>query len=249
MLLSLLLHGAVAAPYLTWAMQEPVEVPGDEGPEDAPVGDGGNGKPVAAPMLAPSVPVSISMYVEPTPAPATESPPAKSAPTQTSSGSSNSSAGSSSSSNQSTDPRVNREWGDGSASNDQGSGGSSPGNKSSCDPHEDITKIGTQHWRVNRDLVDYYASHLRELDRQASTATHRGPDGKPDGFRVYLPRCSILRQGGLRNGDVVHTVNGHKVTNVANAVTTYLKVRKQRDIEVEITRKSGKKVTLRYRLK
>ena len=90
--------------------------------------------------------------------------------------------------------------------------------------------------------------HLRELEKQAGVAIHKGEDGKRDGARLYLPRCSILRQAGFRGGDVVHSVNGHKVTTIANGVKTYAKVRKDNTLKVNVTRKNGKHLTLTYKL-
>ena len=77
------------------------------------------------------------------------------------------------------------------------SGSPAPGPKNSCEPTDQIVKVKSHHSRVGRDLVDYYATHLRELDRQLSASTHRGEDGKPDGMILYLPRCSLLRHVGL----------------------------------------------------
>ena len=53
---------------------------------------------------------------------------------------------------------------------------------------------------------------------------------------------------GCGGGDVVHAVNGHKVTTIANGVKTYAKVRNDRVLKVELTRKNGKSLTLTYKL-
>lgn len=248
LLLSSLVHGAIAAPYIAWSLTEPPITAGEDGPEGEKVGDGavGDGGAPSEPTLTPPAPVNISMYVEPIAAP---SPPAETAPQPTQA----STPKPTQSSSGRTSSRPTRGSGEGTTpgqeTNSGVEGSPAPGPTNNCDPVDSITKIGTKHWRVDRELVDYYASHLRELDRQASTSTHRDEAGKPDGILIYLPRCSIIRHGGLRNGDVIHTVNGRKVSNVANAVTTYLAVRKDKNISVLITRKNGKQVTLKYRLK
>lgn len=243
LLLSLLVHASAAAPYLTWAFTEPPEVSGEGGPEDRAVGDGavGDGAPMPA-MQSPPVPVQISMYVEaapapiePPPRPTTKTDPPQSASTQ----------GSSQADRRGTE-EVEKP---GKPDNSGVAGSPAPGKKSACDPDDRIVKLGSHHWRIERDLVDYYASHLRELDRQASSSSHKNEAGKADGVLIYLTKCSILRHGGMRNGDIIHTVNGRKVTNIANAVTTYLALRKERNLTVEITRRNGKQVTHKYRLK
>ena len=248
-LLSTLLHGAVATPYLTWAMVEPPPASGEGGPEDGSVGDGliGDGGPAGAaePLLAPPAPVNISMYIEPT-APPTPTPspePIRTTPTTSSSGAS--SSGSSGGTGTGTGTGTT----EGEEDNSGVVGSPAPGKKNNCEPTDQIVKIKSHTWRVDRDLVDYYASHLRALDRQVSASTHKGDDGKPDGIIIYLPRCSLLRHGGLRNGDIIHTVNGRKVTNIANAITTYLAIRKDRKVEVLMSRRNGKTVTQTYRLR
>lgn len=49
---------------------------------------------------------------------------------------------------------------------------------------------------IDRDLIEHYATNMFELKKLGSVWTHKGPDGKLDGFRVGLARCSVLRQGG-----------------------------------------------------
>jgi hypothetical protein len=245
-LLSALLHGAVATPYLTWAAHQPPPASGEGGPNDSSVGDGliGDGGPASAaePLLAPPVPVNISMYVEPTAPPTPSTVPPETTPTTKTT----SSASGSSGSGQTGSGTGTKE---GAEDNSGVVGSPAPGKKNNCEPTEQIVKIKSHTWRVDRDLVDYYASHLRELDRQVSASAHKDDDGKTDGIIIYLPRCSLLRHGGLRNGDIIHTVNGRKVTNIANAVTTYLAVRKDRRIDVVMSRRNGKTVTQTYRLK
>ncbi len=240
--LSVLVHGAVATPYIAWEILKPPEIPGEGGPEDAEMGDGevGDGAP-AEPMLTPPAPVSISMYVEPIAAPVVESAPSPPPTRPTTPTNQPDTPTDQPSNGEGTNP--------GNSDNSGVEGSPPPGKKNNCDPIDEIVKLGSHHWRVDRELVDYYATHLRELDRQLSASTHRGDDGKADGMLIYLPRCSVLRHGGLRNGDVIHTVNERKVSNIANAVTTYLLIRKQRNILVELTRKNGKQVTMKYRLK
>lgn len=248
--LSALLHGAVATPYLTGALNAPPPLSGEGGPESENVGDGliGDGGPAGAdePLLTPSIPVHISMYVEPTAPPTPSSEPVETAPTTTSDRSSGSS---SSGRSGGTGAGAGTGTTEGAEDNSGVVGTPAPGKKNNCEPTDQIVKLKSHTWRVDRDLVDYYASHLRELDRQVSASTHRDDEDKPDGIIIYLPRCSLLRHGGLRNGDIIHTVNGRKVTNIANAITTYLAVRKDKRIDVVMSRRNGKTVTQTYRLK
>ena len=110
-------------------------------------------------------------------------------------------------------------------------------------------QLNAAKWRVERDLVDYYATHLRELDRQAGVGMHKNEAGETDGARMYLPRCSVLRQAGIKNGDIIHTINGRKVTSVGEAIAAYLVLRHEDNLHVALTRKTGEQLTLHYRMK
>lgn len=225
-----------------------LDTPGDEGPEDAPLGnDGGE-------LVSLSTPVQVSIYKAPSKpkavAPVASAEPAASEPPAAAGagageavvaetgGAEGGPAG------EATDyvapTRTLRE----------GVQGKPPrGKKKPCETIEEIVSLGDDKWRVERDLLDWYATHLRELEKQVAVSSHRGDDGKRDGARLYLPRCSLLKQGGFQNGDVVHTVNGRKLNTVAQGVAAYLAVRNDRSLTVELTRKDGTQRTQYYRLK
>ncbi len=241
LLFSATLHLGVAAPYLVYReLTLDLDTPGEGGTEAGPVGNGGTE------LLEPPGPVSISIYQSKK----TGKPSRPSAPTSVP----NSSGGSASKAP--TEPAEPSSGG--SADTSDGSGrlpregvpGNKPrGSRRPCEPSEDIVQVNDQLWRVQRDLLDFYAGHLRELEKQAGVASHRGPDGKRDGARLYLPRCSLLKQAGFRNGDVVNRVNGKKVNTIPQGVATWLAVRNDRVLRVELTRRNGDKRVHRYRLK
>ena len=207
--------------------------PGDtDGATDSPVGNNG-GEAGEQVLQTPPVPVRVSVYTPGAPKPE-ETPPRQ---TQTTPDDPN----------PATTPQTS-DAGSGQADKEGVAGKAPKGTKNPCEPTPDIEKVGANRWRVQRSLLDWYAIHLRELEKQAGVGIHRGKNGKRDGARLYLPRCSILRQAGFRGGDIVHSVNGHKVTTIANGVKTYAKVRKDRTLKVELTRKNGKHLTLTYRL-
>lgn len=115
-----------------------------------------------------------------------------------------------------------------------------------CPPPVDtIEEVAEARWRVERPLVDYYAKHIKELMKLGSVWAHKDRQGKPDGFRVGLSRCSILRQGGLRSGDVVHDINGVRINNILQAVAAYLQLRGEPVLALNVSRR-GKPVVLTY---
>lgn len=110
-----------------------------------------------------------------------------------------------------------------------------------------IEELSPFSWSVKRDVVDYYATHIRELMKLGSVRAHREPDGKLRGFRVGLSKCSLLREGGLRSGDVVRDVNGVEVHDIFGAIGTYFRLRKQEHFELNVVRR-GKEMVLQYDL-
>lgn len=115
-----------------------------------------------------------------------------------------------------------------------------------CPPPVDtIDPIGENTWKIERTLIEYYATHLGELMKLGTPYVHTGPDGKRDGFRVRLSRCSILRDGGLRSGDVIHSINGVKIYNVLDAVNAYFKLRTKPVLTVKVTR-ANRPLELQY---
>ena len=65
---------------------------------------------------------------------------------------------------------------------------------------------------------------LRRLGRML---LHRGPDGEFDGYRLRaLREGSLLTRVGLRNGDLVHEVNGLELTSL-EAIHTFMEMLQQ----------------------
>lgn len=122
------------------------------------------------------------------------------------------------------------------------------GNKKPCEALEEIQQIGPNEYRIERGVVDWYARHPKELGQEVGVQAHPGPNGKPDGARLYLPRCSVLRQLGIRHADIVHKVNGKTVTTLPGAIALYFNVRNDQVVTVELARKNGEPQLLRYTL-
>lgn len=214
--------------------------PGEEnGAEEGPVGNGGGDAGGGTALQTPDLPVRVSVYQPQapkaektpprteTPKPKTETPPAATeAPTETTPG-----------------PE-----GTGDAATEGVAGRAPRGNKKPCEPVEEIEQLGPTKWKVERSLIDWYAVHLRELEKQAGVAPVKADESARAGARLYLPRCSVLRQAGFHGGDIIHSVNGHAVTTIAAGVKTYALVRNDKKLVVELTRKNGTQLTLEYKL-
>ena len=118
----------------------------------------------------------------------------------------------------------------------------------SCMEHTDaIVKISSNNWTVKRSFLEALASDRQAASRLAVLTWNNTTKGQVDGFKVRRVRCgSPLHQAGFRNGDVVHGVNGHAVTSLAEAAWTYGQVRKDSKLKVNLTRRDGTVAKLRY---
>ena len=248
-LFSSVLHLLVAAPFVVTFEDEPppVEISGDGGSADSPSGLGGV-EPVDTVL-----PVTVSLYVPPA-TPVASPPAATSAPAVAAApkgASSTGPRGGSGTSNASNTAGVTRVGGPRPVKGVEGDGKpvqKTKGPRNPCENTDEIQKIGDLEWSISREMVDYYASHLNEAGKHANVAVHKGLDGKRDGAMLYLSRCSLMKQGGMRNGDVVHTINDRKVNTVPQALSTYLAVRDETWVTITFTRQ-GEQRTHRYKLR
>jgi hypothetical protein len=100
-----------------------------------------------------------------------------------------------------------------------------------------ITQVAEGHFSVERAVLDHYTT-LREALKLAYVTWHKDDDGKIDGFSVYRIRCgNPLAQVGLRNGDVIHTINGKKIRSIPHAILVVAKVKRKDRIQVFGTRR------------
>lgn len=112
-------------------------------------------------------------------------------------------------------------------------------------PPDTLARVSETHWYIDRDIIEQYATNLSELQKLGSVWSHRGADGKLDGFKLGLSRCSVLRAGGLRSGDVVHDINGRRIHSVLQAIGAYLALRAEPELVLHVTRR-GQPLTLGY---
>ncbi len=120
-----------------------------------------------------------------------------------------------------------------------------------CEPDvPGVEVLGEDRFVVDRAIIDYYASHLKEASRLARIDWARDADGKVVGFKVIRIACgSILHEAGFKNGDVILSINGRKVRSIPGALMAYRELRKKRRLQVEIERKGEEEPrVLRYRL-
>lgn len=113
---------------------------------------------------------------------------------------------------------------------------------------EGIRKIDDTHYAVDRSVVDKYLTDLEGLSKMARAIPHRGPDGEIDGYRLSgIRRNSPLSQLGIRNGDVVKSVNGHSLSSMQDAMGAFNSLQSASSLTFQISRR-GQDMTMEYNI-
>ena len=113
-----------------------------------------------------------------------------------------------------------------------------------CQDNPGISQSGDR-YHVDRGIVDYYTRRTR-YNQLGHARWHEGGNGKRDGFRLRRIHCD-LHEAGMRNGDIVNSIDGRTVTTIREAIRLWFKVRRKSRVVLDITRK-GQPITLTYQL-
>ncbi len=127
------------------------------------------------------------------------------------------------------------------------SGGTTAGTESS--EEGGVTKLGENKYAVDRSMLDKYIGDIESISRMGRALLHRGPDGEFDGYRLSaIRRNTLADQLGIKNGDVVHSVNGEALNSVQGAMGAYQGMMSDSNFSFEVTRR-GQRVTLEYEVR
>jgi len=78
---------------------------------------------------------------------------------------------------------------------------------------------------------------------------HKGSDGEVDGYRLSaIRRGSLFDKLGIKNGDVVHAVNGLPLTNMEGAMSAFQSLQSEDEFSFDVTRRN-KKSTFEYEIR
>jgi hypothetical protein len=112
------------------------------------------------------------------------------------------------------------------------------------EPHPEIEKVKDHHFVIQRSLIDFYTQSIERLNTLGWSKKYEGEDQK--GWYISGFGCkSPLWKGGLRNRDVVQSLNGRKTNNVVQIIAIWATMKKKGAFEIKVWRK-GKEVTLHY---
>jgi type II secretion system protein C len=106
----------------------------------------------------------------------------------------------------------------------------------------DIRKVGDNQFVLKRSDITKATSNLNVLARQARIV----PDRKGEGFRIFSIRPgSLYSKIGIRNGDVIKSINGISLNSPDKALQAYSRLQNARKLSLDIVR-HGRTETLEY---
>jgi len=101
---------------------------------------------------------------------------------------------------------------------------------------------------VRRSDIDRSKENINNLLSQARILPHL-KDGRPDGLSITgIKSGSIYRKMGLRNGDIIHGVNGSPITTPEDILSMYNDLSSGTGISLQIKR-SGRERTINYKIR
>lgn len=111
-----------------------------------------------------------------------------------------------------------------------------------------IEKTGENKFVVDEDTFNKALENPEKLANSIRAVPNKGTDGI-DGYRLSgIRRSSLFNKLGIRNGDVVHTVNGHELTSMQTAMEAYQSLQSERNFNFEVTRRN-KRQTFEYEVR
>lgn len=108
-----------------------------------------------------------------------------------------------------------------------------------------ITKVGDDKYAIKRIIVKLLAERPNTWLKGARLVPSV-KQGKGNGFKLYAIRPeSIFSRLGIRNGDTIHTINGHDVSTPDQVLAVYEQVKNASRFVLTVTRR-GKPRILKY---
>lgn len=114
---------------------------------------------------------------------------------------------------------------------------------------EGIEKAGPNKFIVDQELIDKVMENPEQLYSQIRATPHKGSDGSVDGYRLSgIRRRSLFYKLGIKNGDVVHSVNGTTLNSMSSAMGAYDSLQNDKNFSFEVTRRN-KRQTFEYEVR
>lgn len=113
--------------------------------------------------------------------------------------------------------------------------------------NDGIEKVTDTKFNIQRSLVDKVLANQGSLMKTARVIPHE-EDGRVVGMRLYgIRRNSLLGRLGVRNGDMLRTINGFDMTSPDSALEAYTRLRTADGLTLAIKRQN-KDMTIEYNI-
>ena len=137
----------------------------------------------------------------------------------------------------------------------------------------EIQKVGNNKYIVEQSVLDEILANPEKLYTQVRVTPHKDQDGnihkiktnliikaigyraesidnlKMDGYRMTgIRRKSLFYKLGIKNGDIVHSVNGQQLNSLSAAMDAYNSLGNSRDFNFDVTRRKNKQ-TFEYEVR
>jgi type II secretory pathway component PulC len=113
---------------------------------------------------------------------------------------------------------------------------------------EGISKTGENSYEISRDLINSKLSDLATLTNEAKAIPNM-KNGEFNGFKLYAIRStSVFSQIGMKNGDILQTVNGEKIDSLEKAMGLLGTLGSASSIQIGMQRR-GQDVKMDYSIK
>ena len=114
--------------------------------------------------------------------------------------------------------------------------------------HAGIEEVGEHEFVIDRAEVDKAMENMSQLFTQIRAVPHF-EGGKSTGFRLFaIRRGSLFDKLGLKNGDVIRSINGSAMTDPSRAMALLEGLREASDLTIELTR-NRQPQTLNYEVR
>jgi len=123
------------------------------------------------------------------------------------------------------------------------------GRKPANDEDSPVESQGNNKFVVDAEALEKIMENPEQLYSQIRVVPHKDANGEVDGYRLSgIRRKSFFYQLGVKNGDIVHSVNGKPLTSASSGMDAYNSLADAKDFTFDITRRN-KKQTFEYEVR
>ena len=122
----------------------------------------------------------------------------------------------------------------------------SSSSNSDSEDADGIQKDGENQYVVPQSVLDNALEDLDKLANQVRVRPHRDSDGNVDGYRLSaIRRGTLLDKLGIKNGDIVHEVNGYPLNSSSGSMTAFQSLQSESSFQFDISRRNNRR-TIKY---